>query len=109
MLHSDMVVPGVCQKRIRPRAESSEPVFTAAILDQECAMQIRDDQVTSPKYDASATWGVTDPGAQQLAWMIRGYWISQIVGTLAQLGIPDYLAHGPMEVGEIARLIACDA
>jgi SAM-dependent methyltransferase len=52
---------------------------------------------------------VPDSTGEQMAQMIRGYWISQIVGTLAQLGIPDHLAHGPMEAGEIARLIACDA
>lgn len=71
-------------------------------------MQIRDDQVTSPKYDAAPAWGVTDPGAEQLAWMIRGYWISQIVGTLARLGIPNHLAGGPMAASEVASSIACD-
>src|SRR5579859_6139611 len=79
------------------------------MLDQECAMQIRDDQWTSPKYEASPAWGVTDQDAGQLAWMIRGYWISQIVGTLAELGIPDHLAGGPMVAGDVARSIACDA
>jgi hypothetical protein len=63
----------------------------------------------SPEHDASSAQAVADPNADQMAHMIRGYWISQIVGTLAQLGIPDRLAHGPMEAGEIAQSIACDA
>jgi SAM-dependent methyltransferase len=52
---------------------------------------------------------VADPNAQQMAQMIRGYWISQIVGTLAQLRIPDYLAGGPLAADELAPLIACHA
>jgi hypothetical protein len=35
--------------------------------------------------------GMADPGAaEQLSQMIRGSWISQIVGTLAQLEIADH-------------------
>jgi SAM-dependent methyltransferase len=65
--------------------------------------------MTLPKCDAPPAWAVTDPDAEQLAWMIRGYWISQIVGTLARLGIPDHLASGgPVAAGEVASLIACD-
>jgi SAM-dependent methyltransferase len=52
---------------------------------------------------------VPDSTAEQMAQMIRGYWISQIVGTLAELGIPDRLAGGPVAAGEVARSIACDA
>src|SRR5579872_4575634 len=64
--------------------------------------------MTSPKPDAP-TRPVTDPNAEQMARMIRGYWTSQIVGTLAQLGIPDRLASGPTAAGEVASSIACDA
>jgi SAM-dependent methyltransferase len=62
----------------------------------------------SPNYDAPPAWAVTDPDAEQLAWMIRGYWISQIVGTLARLGIPDHLADGPKAATEVASSIACN-
>ena len=40
--------------------------------------------------------------------MIRGYWISQVVGTLAKLAIPDQLAAGPRSVDDLARRIGCD-
>ena len=65
--------------------------------------------MTSPKSDASPARAVTDPNADQMARLIRGYWISQIVGTLAQLEIADRLAGGPMAAGELASWIACDA
>lgn len=58
--------------------------------------------------DTTTPRPATDPDAEQMARMIRGYWISQIVGTLAQLGIPDRLACGPMAAGEVARSTACD-
>jgi len=52
---------------------------------------------------------MADPGAaEQLSQMIRGSWISQIVGTLAQLEIADHLARGPQESGIIADRIGCD-
>jgi SAM-dependent methyltransferase len=50
----------------------------------------------------------TESNAKEMALMIRGYWISQIVGTLAQLGIPDQLAGGPLGAIELARAIDCD-
>ena len=80
----------------------------AKSLTERWSMQIRDDPLTSLKYDAPPAWGVTDPDAGQLAWMIRGYWISQIVGTLARLGIADRLAGGPVAAAEIATSIGCD-
>jgi SAM-dependent methyltransferase len=64
--------------------------------------------MTSPELDASPTRTVADPNAEQLARMIRGYWISQIVGTLAHLKIPDRLASGPTAAGDVASSIACD-
>ena len=54
-------------------------------------------------------WQRPTSNVEQMAQLIRGYWISQVVGTLAQLGIPDHLAGGPMVAGEVARSIACDA
>jgi O-methyltransferase domain/Dimerisation domain len=54
--------------------------------------------------------GMADPGAaEQLSQMIRGSWISQIVGTLAQLGIADHLARGPQQSGVLAAGIGCEA
>jgi SAM-dependent methyltransferase len=64
--------------------------------------------MTSTKYDAPPAWAATDPDAEQLAWMIRSYWVSQIVGTIARLGIPDHLTSGPMAAGELASSIGCD-
>lgn len=52
---------------------------------------------------------VADPNDQQMAAIIRAFWISQIVGTFAQLAIPDHLAGGALSSGELARLLACHA
>jgi SAM-dependent methyltransferase len=52
--------------------------------------------------------GVADLGAAQLSQMIKGYWVSQIVGTLAQLEIADHLAHGPLNYDVLAEGIGCD-
>ncbi len=40
--------------------------------------------------------------------MIKGYWVSQIVGTLAQLEIADHLAHGPLDCNVLADGIGCE-
>jgi SAM-dependent methyltransferase len=45
---------------------------------------------------------------KQMFQMITGCWISQIVGTAAQLGIADCLAKGPMRFETVAAEIACD-
>ena len=47
--------------------------------------------------------------ARQMSDMIRAFRISQIVGTIAQLGIPDRLASGARTAGELASLIGCHA
>jgi hypothetical protein len=39
---------------------------------------------------------------QQMFQMITGYWVSQIVGTIARLGIADRLAAKPTTVAELA-------
>ena len=52
--------------------------------------------------------GVADLGAAQLSQMIKGYWVSQIVGTLAQLEIADHIAHGPLNYDVLAEGIGCD-
>jgi SAM-dependent methyltransferase len=52
--------------------------------------------------------GVADRGAAQLSQMIKGYWVSQIVGTLAQLEIADHLAHGPLDCNVLADGIGCE-
>ncbi len=65
--------------------------------------------MSSLNREAASPQRVADPNAQQMADMIRAFWISQIVGTLAQLGIPDRLAGGGLAAGELARVIACHA
>jgi SAM-dependent methyltransferase len=52
--------------------------------------------------------GVADLGAERLSQMIKGYRVSQIVGTLAQLEIADHLAHGPLHYDVLAEGIGCD-
>jgi SAM-dependent methyltransferase len=44
----------------------------------------------------------------QLAQMIKGYWLSQIIGTVARLDIADQLAHGPLDSDALADRIGCD-
>jgi hypothetical protein len=44
-----------------------------------------------------------------MSLMITGYWISQIVGTLAELEIPDRLSNGPLSFVELAKEIGCDS
>ena len=47
--------------------------------------------------------------ARQMSGMIKAFRISQIIGTIAQLGIPDKLASGAKTTGELASLIGCHA
>jgi SAM-dependent methyltransferase len=51
---------------------------------------------------------MADFGTAQLSQMIRGFWVSQIVGTLAQLEIADRLAHGPLEPSALATAVECE-
>ena len=51
---------------------------------------------------------MADFGTAQLPQMIRGYWVSQIVGTLARLEIADRLACGPLESSALAKAIECE-
>jgi Dimerisation domain len=48
-----------------------------------------------------------DLNTEKMSQMIQGYWISQIIGTLAWLGIPDHLAGAPLRADELAELIDC--
>ena len=59
------------------------------------------DAVSSVVVDASM--------ARQMSDMIRAFRIRQIVGTIAQLGIPDRLASGARTAGELASLIGSHA
>src|SRR5205085_6421868 len=51
---------------------------------------------------------VADATSAQMSQMIRGYWVSQIVGTMAVLGIADHLGEHPLAYEEIAKRIECD-
>ncbi len=51
---------------------------------------------------------MADPNTERVIQLIRGYWVSQVVGTLAQLGIPDHLANGPLDSEELAKAIECE-
>ena len=48
------------------------------------------------------------PPPQQMFHLITGYWISQAIGTLAELGIADELARRPQRAGELARAVGTD-
>src|SRR4030081_24054 len=51
---------------------------------------------------------VPDLNSEQMSQMIRGYWVSQIVGTLAALGIPDLLAERTLAYDVLAKEIECE-
>jgi SAM-dependent methyltransferase len=51
--------------------------------------------------------GATEAHTQKMEHMIKAFWISQIVGTLAKLGIPDHLAGNARAADELASAIAC--
>jgi SAM-dependent methyltransferase len=40
--------------------------------------------------------------------MIKGYWVSQIVGALARLEIPDRLSDGPVHYKAVAETVGCE-
>lgn len=42
------------------------------------------------------------PPSQQMFQLITGYWITQMMGTAARLGLADYLGAGPLNVAAIA-------
>jgi SAM-dependent methyltransferase len=52
---------------------------------------------------------VADPVAEKMSQMITGYWVSQVVGTMAALDIPDRLANRPRSPAELADEIGCNA
>jgi len=43
------------------------------------------------------------PPSAMVMQMITGHWVSQLVGTLSRLAIPDALAEGPLASAEIAK------
>jgi SAM-dependent methyltransferase len=63
--------------------------------------------MSSLGYKQASPQNAANPLAAQMLEMIRAYWISQIVGTFARLGIPDHLAREPLAAGQLAQLIAC--
>ncbi len=48
-------------------------------------------------------WGRSDRLHDQMADMIYGYMVSQIIRVVADVGIADLLAHGPLTASEIAE------
>ncbi len=48
------------------------------------------------------------PFRRRVLEMIQGYWVSQICGAVARLGLPDHLLDGPRDVLELAGLTASD-
>jgi SAM-dependent methyltransferase len=50
-----------------------------------------------------------DDTTSPMMQMITAYWVSQIVGTLARLGIPDRLVVKPLNADQLASALRCDA
>jgi hypothetical protein len=49
------------------------------------------------------------PAPQQMFQMITGYWVSQAIGTFADLGFADELSRGPRTAAELSRDAGTDA
>src|SRR5581483_1257564 len=49
----------------------------------------------------------TSPPAAMMG-LISGYWVSQAVGVVAQLGVADQLGQGPRASDELARAVGAD-
>lgn len=56
--------------------------------------------VSSPSHDS--------PPAEAMFRMITGFWVSQIIGVAAKLGIAEYLHDGPKSADELACLTGCE-
>ena len=50
----------------------------------------------------------TVPPPAAMMGLITGYWVSQAVGVVAQLGVADHLADGPRTSDELARIVGAD-
>jgi len=48
------------------------------------------------------------PPSAVMMGLISGYWVSQAVGVVAQLGVADHLRQGPRASDEIARVVGAD-
>jgi len=68
-----------------------------------------DGEMLSGDRDAVSSVLVDASIARQMSDMIRAFRISQIVGTIAQLGIPDQLESGARTATELASLIGSHA
>jgi hypothetical protein len=66
-------------------------------------MELKTDFELSPPSRSAST-----SPREQLIAMIQGYWVSQICGTAARLGLADQLVDGPRTVSELASLISTD-
>jgi O-methyltransferase domain/Dimerisation domain len=64
----------------------------------------------SSTYDSSpsVTTPVDAPPAVRLIQMVQGYYVTQIVGTVARLGLPDRLTAGPQSSAELAGVTGAD-
>ena len=48
------------------------------------------------------------PAPQQMFQHITAYWVTQLMGTAARLGVADHLESGPMQVNELAAKVGAD-
>ena len=48
------------------------------------------------------------PAPQQMFQHITAYWVTQLMGTAARLGVADHLESGPVQVNELAAKVGAD-
>jgi len=60
-------------------------------------------------YDDQLATALAAPPAVQLIQMVQGYCLTQIVATVAQLGLADQLAAGPRSSAELAEVTGADS
>src|SRR5436305_7735715 len=69
-------------------------------------MVVAIERVPEDEVAAAAEHGRPPPAA--MMGLISGYWVSQAVGVVAQLGVADQLARGPRASDELARAVDAD-
>jgi hypothetical protein len=68
-----------------------------------------------PTMNMQRTGGAMANGAEHhvpppaaMMGLITGYWVSQAVGVVAQLGVADHLNHGPRSSDELAQAVGAE-
>jgi SAM-dependent methyltransferase len=95
---------------LRPLRRPREPCLSAhaRLLVQAATPRTRrTEQIREEKRNAMTSTAQTDarPLPEVMLQLITGYWVSQSLGVVARLGVPDQLATGPRSSAELAQAV----